>query len=230
MESPSMDLVGHGMLLAPECPCRAVLLGDLLVIGRGYRGPLISEVVVKRGAMPATAEPTSTDGINFSLGPDGPELLAESGNLDELVEHIDVGLGPAEWSVLAPGFSFDLPHGVVLFSPDPDEPGDLPELHHAMNFEAMIKFMRFKRAAGDIVVTGRDGKPLPSVTLETPYGAVREFIDEYEHGGAQWIQHRYVLPYADDRSIIMLAQAPVALWAELQAAAEVVACSFEPTD
>ena len=199
------------------------------MIGRGYRGPLITEVVVKLGSTPATAEPKSSDGVTFAMGPGGPQLRVESGNLEEVVLRIDVGLGPADWSVLAQGFWFDLPRGIVLFSPDPQTPGDLPELHHSLNPEAMIVFARAGRAAGDLVLTAPGGKPLASTALETPYGAVRVFAYEYDHGDAHWVQHRYVLPYADDKSIVMTAQAPSAMWADVKAAADQVACSFEPT-
>ena len=229
MASSTMGLAGHGMLLAPACPCRVTRVDELLVIGRGYRGPLITEVVVKLGSMPATTAPTSSDGVTFAMGAGGPQLRAESGNLEEVVLRIDVGLGPGEWSVLAPGFWFDLPRGFVLFSPDPQTPGDLPELHHGMNLEAMIVFARAGRAAGDLVLTAPGGEELAITALETPYGDVRVFAYEYDRGDAHWIQHRYVLPYADDKSIVMTAQAPSAVWADVEAAADQVACSFEPT-
>ncbi len=227
MTTSTMGLAGHGMLLAPVCPCRVARIHEILVIGRGYQGPLITELVVALGSQPASEAPTSSDGVTYTLGAGAPELHVESANLDELVLRVDVGLGPAEWSVLAPGFWFELPRGVVLYSPDPDTPGDLPELHHGMNTEAMIQFARIGRDAGELVLTAPGGKPLASATLDTPYGPVRVFAYEYEHAGAHWTQHKYVLPYAANRTIVMTAQAPGALWGDMKAAAEHVARTFE---
>lgn len=87
-------------------------------------------------------------------------MRVESSNLDEVVLQIDVGIGPGEWTVMAPGFWFDLPRSVVVYSPDPSTPGDLPELHHGMNLEAMIMFSRAGASAHEIVPTGPGGKPL----------------------------------------------------------------------
>jgi hypothetical protein len=240
MATSTIGIAGHGMLLAPSCPCRVVRIEQMLVIGRGYRGNLITEVIVQLGPSPATEAPhpsgadVSSIGPNaraFSLGPGGPTLILDATDgapLEDLIVRVDVGLGAAEWSVLAPGFWFDLPPGVILYSPDPQTPGDLPELHYGMNPEAMIGFMRAGRSAEEIVINGPGGTPLASSQLETPFGAVRAFEYKYEHEGAPWVQHKYVLPYAAGKSIVMLAQAPRSLWPELKAAADLIARSFEP--
>ncbi len=158
------------MLIAPACPCRVVRIEDLLVIGRGYRGPLITECVIKAGKSPATEPPTEARDGTLTFGPDGPTLKLDGVKLEEILLSLDAGPAPEDWDVLAPGFWFSLPRAMALYSPDPDEPGSLPELHHTRNTDALVVFARIARDAHEIVVTGPDGASLARSQLAVEGG------------------------------------------------------------
>jgi hypothetical protein len=60
----TMGIAGHGMLIAPVCPCRVARVLDLLVIDRRASGPLTGGAAFKPGTAPATRAPT----------PQGPDV------------------------------------------------------------------------------------------------------------------------------------------------------------
>lgn len=221
-----MGLAGHGMLIAPVLPCRVARLEDLLVIGRGYQGPLLTELIIRGGKAPASEPPAEVEPDTYALGPDGPTLTLDGVALADMVLQIDVGVGSGEWDVLAAGFWFSLPKAMALYSPE--EEGELPELHHPMNLQAFIGFARVGRDASELVIGAPGGGALPVALLETPYGNVRTFAYEYTHDGAAWVQQKLALPYGEGRTILMSAQAPQPLWADVYAAAVHVARSFSP--
>lgn len=218
------------MLIAPVLPCRVARLEDLLVIGRGYQGPLLTELIVRGGQALASEAPVEIEPDTFALGPRGPTLTLDGVTLADMVQQIDVGIGEGGWDVLAAGFWFSLPKAMALYSPSPEVEGDLPELHHPMNLEAFLNFTRVGRDAAELVIGAPGGGSLPMTLLETERGPVRSFAYEYLHEGAPWVQHKLALPYGPGRTILLGAQAPQALWADIHAAAVDVARSFAPIE
>lgn len=93
-----MGLAGHGMLIAPVLPCRVARLEDLLVIGRGYQGPLLTELIIRGGKAPASEPPAEVEPDTYALGPDGPTLTLDGVALADMVLQIDVGVGSGEWT------------------------------------------------------------------------------------------------------------------------------------
>jgi len=177
----TMGIAGHGMILAPACPCRVVPIEELLIIGRGNTGTLLTEAVIKIGTAPATeppkriadrvhVEPDRPSDHVYALGPSGPTITFEGvgPKLTEMFAQIDAGLalGPDSWTVLAPGFMFAIPTpGFVVCSPDPDVEGDLPSLMLAMKTSAQITFARSSRRV-DMIEVMSGATALPSEEVE----------------------------------------------------------------
>jgi hypothetical protein len=225
----TMAIAGHGLLLAPACPCRVATLRDTLIFGRGFDGPLISEALVSPNTRPAIEPPTLVGPLNqrtgpsvYGTGPNCPTITIEQpgASIDELFVEAVVGCGEAPWNVLVSGFWFELPN-LVLYSPATAT--DLPELHLPTHVGAMISFGRVDMNVDAIAARWNVGQ-----TLDLCGQVFHCWQYEYSHEGEPWLQRKIALPFAADRSIVLSAQAPTPVWPQLAAAAELIAGSFEP--
>ena len=130
--------------------------------------------------------------------------------------------------MLAPEFMFAIPTpGFVVCSPDPDVEGDLPSLMLAMKTSAQITFARSSRRV-DMIEVMSGATALPSEEVELAGGVCRRWERKYDHDDAAWIQHTYGLGLAANLTIMMMVQAPAAIWSQLHDAAMTIANSFEP--
>ncbi|HUJ57025.1 MAG TPA: hypothetical protein VLX92_00960 [Kofleriaceae bacterium] len=222
----TMGIAGHGMLIAPACPCRVARVLDLLVIDRRASGPLTGGVAIKLGTAPATRAPARQGPDAYTLGPDGPTIALQGVALDDALLQVDVGLGESPWMVLVPGVSFGIPKGMMLYSPD--EQGGMPELHHGLQPGALVQLAPVGRPANTIAVRAPDGSMLQSEEIELGETVIRFFGHDYEHDGNPWRQHQYAVPLDDAHAIVLTAQAPVSIWDDVERAALEVAASLVP--
>jgi hypothetical protein len=220
----TMGIAGHGMLIAPACPCRVARVLDLLVIDRRTSGPLTGGVAIKLGTAPATKAPTPQGPDAYAMGPDGPTIALQGVALGDALLQVDVGLGEAPWMVLLPGFMFAIPKGMVLYSPD--EQGGMPELHHGLQPGALVQLAPVGRPAHTVAVRGPDGSMLKAEEMELGEVVIRRFGHDYEHDGKPWRQHQYAVPLDDAHAIVLTAQAPVRIWDDVERAALEVAASL----
>src|SRR5688500_1812778 len=116
MTLSTCGLGGFGLLIAPVCPCRAVVTDrNELVIDHGDGDGDVARITP--GDHPAGAPLAWHKERVGHFGAGGPILsLADGFELDDVFERIDVGLGDAPWCALGPGFVVDLPRGLVLIA------------------------------------------------------------------------------------------------------------------
>src|SRR5688500_3545334 len=99
---PTFGLAGHGLLIAPRCPCRAMVTPEgHLVIAHGEQE--IARVLP--GDAPADGELRWLDATYARFGADGPSLVLDGATFDEVFVRIDVGTGALPWTALGRGFA-----------------------------------------------------------------------------------------------------------------------------
>lgn len=97
----------------------------------------------------------------------------------------------------------------------------------AMKTSAQITFARSSRRV-DMIEVMSGATALPSEEVELAGGVCRRWERKYDHDDAAWIQHTYGLGLAANLTIMMMVQAPAAIWSQLHDAAMTIANSFEP--
>jgi transcription antitermination factor NusA-like protein len=231
-----VGIAGHGLLLSPHCPCRVAHLenGTLLVqpiaVDRSRALPPVAAVAL--GARSAHAEASRVDDHRmptWRYGADGPTISLgnQAERLDEVLAQVDVVPGESPWHLLGPGFWIAFPPSFTLHSAPADrglrfqlvQKGDEPNAliafdSHPIRAEAL-------RFGGDGLVDG---------ALQIDGGSVRTATRTYEHAGKRWQARYYALPLADDETVVMSAQAPIAQSERMFAAADAMAESFAPME
>lgn len=222
---PTYGLAGHGLLIAPRCPSRAIATeeGHLLVVHG------VNEVArFIPGDVPASERPQEIDGV-YRFGARGPMLLLDK-EFDEVFAQIDVGISDGAWTAIGYGFAVDLPENVMLLSAAADEPDRDFELHALGGRDELIAF---RRVGGPVNV-----KPAPyqEVSSEYQFDAVEPDGENrtirvtelaYAQDGVRWRQVVMQVPYAN-RFMLVTAQATETRSAHLFEAAKVVAATLGP--
>ena len=228
-----MGVAGHGMLLAPSCPCRiAHLENGSLLVGLGRLGA-DGTAIVAPGTSPATSAPAPVAGEPRVLvcGEGGPRIALDARgvvSLDAVFVRIDVGLGPSPWMLMGPGFMCDHPAGFTVFSAAGEDADPCFEIHPGTpgDPDEMIRFQIVGSPASALQIKGPGGSALVEGESPGETEPVRTWQLSYEHKGEPWVQRQYALPLSPDASVVMSAQAPRRSWAPMEVAADAVAATF----
>jgi hypothetical protein len=221
---------GHGLLVAPACPCRVLLTGGDLVFAHGPH-----EVArIQPGTRAATKPLTWHGSGRGQFGSDGPTVLVTDGKrYEDVFLQIDVGLPDSPWCALGPGMIMDMPEGVVLLSSAPGDDDPMFELHLHGGKQEFIRFMP-ARAPADVIrlnpAPNQDVIASDHLDVEDDDGSLRQlrYADfAYDHEGDAWLQRAIVVPWGPG-SLIVSAQARVPRSDELFRAARHVAATIAP--
>jgi hypothetical protein len=234
---------GHGLLLAPICPCRVAHLGNGALLVGHVRNVVGPAAIVRPGSEAAVGEPTfdTLDGAAvFRYGRKGPLISTGPGSapLDSFFAHVGAGLGDAPWNLLcAGGFWVELPQGFTLLASAPQDDDPLPELHLIGEQSRLVpdSFVSFQlRPAAPETVQVRKPPGVEIVDegwLPVELGPVVRWTEvAYTHEGEQWRRRYYVLPLASDASVVMNAGSRLRDFAMMRSGADRIARSFCPAD
>jgi len=226
---------GHGMLLAPSCPCRIAHLDNgTLLFGLGSVGA-DGTAIVAPGTSPATSAPAPVAGEPrvFVCGEDGPRIALDAGgivSLDEVFLQVDVGLGESPWVLLGPGFMLEHPARFTVFSAAADDADPLFELHPGtpLDPDELIRLQFVGKPASAVQIRAPGGNALVEGESPGEREPVRTWQLSYEREGEEWVQRQYALPMSPEMAVVMSAQAPRRSWAAMESAAELIAATFGP--
>ena len=212
MSRATFGLGGHGLLIAPVCPCNATVTADNeLVISHGQR-----EVArFTPGAHAASADPTWASPSRGQFGEGGPTLvLADQVAIDDVTLLINAGIGESPWVALGPGIVHDLPPGVTLVGPGPDDDSAaIYELHLDGGHDELIRLTPQDEAAAAVriqIAPYQEVLVRDTFNVQEGDGAVRAINYTevaYEHEGIAWKQLMIVAPLRATTSMVVTAQA-----------------------
>jgi len=232
MASATFGLGGHGLLIAPVCPCRAMVTVDNdLVIAHDER----EMARITLGERSASADPTWHTPQRGQFGDGGPTIaLADGVAFEDVCLMINAGIGESPWVALGPGLVHDLPPGVILLAAAPDDEDPMYELHLEGGFNEFIRLVLRDESAATVQVRVAPDQQLLAKDVfkvqegggglrDVPYTEV-----SYEHEGAGWKQLMIVAPLRENTAIVVSAQARVEHSDALFKAAVQVAATLGP--
>jgi hypothetical protein len=237
---------GHGLVLAPICPCYVSHLDNGSLCFADARNAAGPGAVVVPGTVPAIAgEPTvetKAGLMRFRYGHNGPVICPRrpDESLHSSFAYVEGGWGEAPWSVWCQGgFSVDLPRGFALWaSAQRADHLLLPELHlvRGRSFRPLddtFATFHLRPVAPETLEIGAPAgvEIVNDVRYPTELGPVVRLTEiEYEHEGEVWRRGYYVLPLASDDSVVLNAGARLRDVPKMRDGANEIARSFSPVD
>ena len=193
---------GHGLLLSmsPTMRVMATEDGELLLLRDKHEVGRITP-----NDNPATGEATWLAPGMARFGDGGPILeLVDGVELEAVFLQIDTGLAHAEWHAITMGMMLQLPVGVVLLPAQPGDRDPFFELHAVGGRDEFISFLPAGVSVDEVVI---NPAPYQRLVNQGKLGHVSFTECAYEHDGKQWRQIFYAVPLAEQKTVVVRAQA-----------------------